>query len=470
MFHAAPRTLSAVPCEEVVVGAKGLRLKEGRAMPPSPFPWFDAVVILLLVGLNGLFAMAELAIVSSRKPRLKAMAKAGKRGAQSALDLAAEPGRFLSTVQIGITLIGILAGAYSGASLGGPTGERIALLGIEPETAATVGFVLVIMVTTYASLIIGELVPKQFALRSPEPIAAALALPMLWTARVTAPLVWLLDRTSALIFRLLRLRRENTNKVTAEELHLVVAEAHSAGVLEEYERAIISGVVRLADRPTREVMTPRTEVDWVDVDATPEEIREALRETPHSRLPVAEGSVDKLVGVVQARDIVTAFIDGKPLDLRALMREAPVVPDQTDAMDTLAVLRDADVPMAFVHDEYGHFEGVVTPADLLAALAGAFASDFEAGREAPLVEREDGSWWVSGSLPADALSDQLGIALPEDRDYATTAGFALSILKHIPEVGERFAHGGWQFEIVDMDGFKIDKLLASQIVRKRRGG
>jgi putative hemolysin len=443
-------------------------------MPPTaplqPFPWFDVVVILLLVGLNGVFAMAELALVSSRKPRLKGMAKGGRWGAQAALDLAAEPGRFLSAVQIGITLIGILAGAYSGASLGGPTGQRIALLGVAPDTAQTLGFALVIMLTTYASLVIGELVPKQFALRAPEGIASAMGPPMQLMARATAPLVWLLDKTSALIFRILRLRREESNAVTAEELHLVVAEAHSAGVLEEYERAIISGVVRLADRPTREVMTPRTEVDWVDIDASPEEIRTALRETPHSRLPVAEGSVDKLVGVVQARDIVTSFIDGKPLDLRALMRTAPVVPDQMDAMDTLAVLRDADVPLAFVHDEYGHFDGIVTPADLLAALAGVFASDAEAGTDPPLVERDDGSWWVSGSLPADALADQLGINLPEDRDYATSAGFALSVLKHIPEVGERFTFSGWRFEIVDMDGFKIDKLLASEIVRRRRGG
>jgi putative hemolysin len=442
-------------------------------MPPSPpltpFPWLDVVVILLLVAVNGVFAMAELALVSSRKPRLKAMAKAGRTGAQSALDLAAEPGRFLSTVQIGITLIGILAGAYSGASLGGPVGERLALLGIAPDTAATLGFALVILFVTYASLVIGELVPKQFALRSPEPIAAVLALPMLWIARATAPLVWLLDKTSALIFRLLRMRRDNADKVTAEELHLVVAEAHHAGVLEEYERAIISGVVRLADRPTREVMTPRTDVDWIDIEADPAAIRERLLESVHSRLPVAEGSVDKLVGVVQARDIVTAFLEGRPLDLRALMREAPVVADQMDAMDTLAVLRAADVPVAFVHDEYGHFEGLVTPADLLAALSGAFASDAEAGSDPPLVEREDGSWWVSGSLSADTLSDRLGINLPDDRDYATTAGFALSVLRHIPEVGERFGFGGWQFEVVDMDGFKIDKLLASEVVRKRRG-
>ena len=278
-------------------------------MPLEPFPWLDVVIILVLVALNGLFAMSELAIVSSRKPRLRAMARAGRRGAQTALDLAADPGRFLSAVQIGITLIGILAGAYSGASLGGPTGQRLQALGIPAETAQTLGFTLVIVLTTYASLVIGELVPKQFALRSPEGIAVVVALPMRWLSTATAPFVWLLDRTSALIFRLLGLRRESADHVTAEDLHLVVAEAATAGVLEESERAIISGVVRLADRPTREVMTPRTEVDWIDVDADPEAIRQKLAEAPHSRLPVAEGSVDRLIGVVQARDIVTCLIE-----------------------------------------------------------------------------------------------------------------------------------------------------------------
>jgi magnesium and cobalt exporter, CNNM family len=434
-----------------------------------PFPWYDVVVLLLLIGLNGLFAMAELAIVSSRKPRLKAMAKKGRRGAQTALDLAADPGRFLSTVQIGITGIAVLAGAFSGAALGGPVAERLARLGLSPKTAETAGFVLVIVLTTYASLVVGELVPKQFALRAPEPIAIVVSRPMLWIARITAPLVWLLDRSSGLIFRLLRLTRERPTHVTAEELHLVVAEAHSAGVLEDEERAIISGVVRLADRPTREVMTPRTDVDWLDIDAPIEGVRETLRETPHSRYPVGEGSVDRLVGVVQARDIVLAFLEGRPLDLRGLVRQAAVVPDQADAMDALAVLRGAEVPMVFVHDEYGHFDGIVTPADLLSALAGVFASDVEAGDEPPLVERDDGSWWVSGSLSTDSLIEQLGLTLPEDRDYATAAGFALSVLKHIPEVGERFRYGGWQFEIVDMDGLKIDKLLASEVQRGRRG-
>jgi putative hemolysin len=435
----------------------------------APFPWIDVVIILFLVAINGLFAMSELAIVSSRKARLKAMAKAGRPGAQAALGLADNPGRFLSAVQIGITLIGILAGAYSGASLGQPVGERLAALGLPSRSAATLGFALVIVSVTYVSLVIGELVPKQFALRSPERIALVVAKPMGWFATATAPLVWLLDRTTGLVFRLLRMRRESADHVTAEDLHLVVAEATTAGLLEESERAIISGVVRLADRPTREVMTPRTEVDWIDRDADEETIRRCLLETPHSRLPVGEGSVDRLVGVVQSRDIVTAFLETRPLTLPELMRPAPVVPDQMDAMDTLDVLRAAEVPMAFVHDEYGHFEGLVTPADLLSALAGAFVSDVDLETDPPLVEREDGSWLVSGSLSADAMAERLGFLLPEDRDYATAAGFALSVLKHLPEVGERFTVGAWRFEIVDMDGRKIDKLIASRLPGQAAG-
>ncbi|MDQ8756452.1 hemolysin family protein [Sphingosinicella sp. LHD-64] len=435
--------------------------------PLAPFPWIDVIIILFLVTLNGVFAMSELAIVSSRRARLRAMAKTGRTGAQTALDLAADPGRFLSTVQIGITLIGILAGAYSGASLGGPTGQRLELLGLQHEAAENLGFALVIVLTTYASLVIGELVPKQFALRSPEPIAVLVAVPMLWLSRITAPFVWLLDRTTALVFRLVGLNRESADQVTAEDLHMVVAEAATAGVLEESERQIISGVVRLADRPTREVMTPRTEVAWLDVDADAEAVRAALLASSHSLLPVAKGSVDKLVGVVQARDILTAALEGRPLDLRALMRDAPIVPDQMDAMNALVVLQSAEVPMAFVHDEYGHFEGLVTPSDLLVALAGAFASDQE-DTDPPLIERDDGSWWISGSVSADMLADRLGLRLPEDRDYATAAGFALSVLKHLPEVGERFGYGGWRFEIVDMDGRKIDKLLASEAPRGRR--
>jgi putative hemolysin len=432
-----------------------------------PFPWFDLVLILALVALNGVLSMSELAIVSAREARLKALAKSGSGGARIALRLAADPGRFLSTVQIGITLIGILAGALSGARLGTPVGQRLELLGIDAETALSIGFGIVIVLTTFASVVIGELVPKQFALRSPEPIAVIMARPMLLLSKATAPFVWILDRTSAGIFRALGLDRESRDQVTAEELHLVVAEAQTAGVLEESERAIISGIVRLADRPVREVMTPRTEVDWIDIDATPEEIRASLCDTPHSRLPVAEGSVEKIVGVVQTRDMLDALLEGRPLDLRALSRKAPVIPDVMDAMDALGVLRSAEVPLALVHDEYGHLDGIVTPGSILAALAGAFASDVEE-EDAPLVEREDGSWLISGSANADLLEDRLGINLSADRDYSTVAGFALGVLKHLPETGEHFDHDGWRFEIVDLDGRKIDKLLVQRKPRREK--
>ncbi len=436
----------------------------------SPIPWLDVLLIMALVGINGVLSMSELAIVSSREARLKALAKSGSSGAQCALDLAAEPGRFLSTVQSGITLIGILAGAFSGAALGEPVSQRIELLGIAPDTADTLGFGLVIVITTFISLVIGEIVPKQFALRSPEPIAVIMSRPMRWLARITAPFVWLLDNTSILIFKLLKMDRESRNHVTAEELHLVVAEAQTAGVLEEDERAMISGIVRLADRPVREVMTPRTDVDWIDFRATEEQIRQALLDIPHSRIPVADGSVDNIVGVIQTRDVLSAALEGQPLDLNALCRVAPVIPDLMDAMGALAVLRSAEVPLALVHDEYGHFDGIVTPGSLLAALAGTFAHDVEHGEEPPTVEREDGSWLVSGAASADFLSDRLGVRLPADRDFSTVAGFALSVLKHIPETGEMFRHDGWSFEVVDMDGRKIDKLIVSRPKRKPAHG
>jgi len=432
-----------------------------------PIPWLDVLIILALILVNGVLAMSELAIVSSREARLKAMAKAGSSGAQCALDLASDPGRFLSTVQSGITLISVIAGAFSGASLGEPMAERIQRLGLDPDTAHTVGFGVVIFLTTFATLVIGEIVPKQVALRSPEPIAVVMSRPMLWLSKITAPFVWLLNKSSSLIFRALGLDKESKNQVTAEELHLVVAEAQTAGVLEEDERAMISGIVRLADRPVREVMTPRTEVDWIDVGLDPDELHQALLDTPHNRLPVAQGSIENIVGVIQTRDVLACMLEGKPIDLNRLCRTAPVIPDLMDAMDALAVLRSADVPLALVHDEYGHLEGIVTPGSILAALAGTFAHDVEQGEEPPLVEREDGSWLVSGAASADLLSDRLGIRMPDDRDYSTVAGFALSVLKHLPETGESFKHDGWSFEIVDMDGRKIDKLIASR-ARKRR--
>ncbi len=432
-------------------------------MHPSPFPWFDAATILALIALNGLFSMSELAIVSARSAKLQARVEVGSKGAAAALRLAQDPGKFLSTVQIGITLIGIIAGAYSGSTLGGPVGERLLAAGIPATWAATAGFGIVIGITTYASLVVGELVPKQFALVAPERIAVFMAPIMEMLARITAPIVWLLDRSSALIFRLLGLRRDSREALTAEELRMVFAEATHVGLIEEHEHKVIAGVVRLADRPVREVMTPRTEVDLISADASEDDVRSALVDSLHTRLPVSGDSADNIIGVVQSRDIVAAQLGGRSLNIRALMRKAEIVPDQLDAMDALEILRSSEVPMLLVHDEYGHFEGIVTPNDLLAAIAGEFASDQAQGSAPNIVKLDDGSILIAGSMAADAMADELDIQLTEDRDYATAAGHVLHVLRHLPEEGESFIDQGWHFEVIDMDGRKIDKLRVRRI-------
>jgi putative hemolysin len=429
----------------------------------TPFPWTDLIIIAGLIVLNGVFAMSELAIVSAKHTRLQAKAEGGSVAAATALELAGDPGKFLSTVQIGITLVGIIAGAYSGASLGGPVGERIGdPLGLSADRAEQVGFILVIVLTTYASLVIGELVPKQLALRSADRIAMVMAQPMKWLATIAAPVVWVLDFSSATIVRLFGVRPGGQNSVTAEELQMLFAEATRSGVLEADQSAILKGVVRLADRPVREVMTPRTELDWIDADADRTEIEATIGDTPHSLLPVAEGSADKVVGVVKVREVLAAMLTGQPFKLTDLAKRVEVVPDQLDAMDALRVLQQAEVAMAMVHDEYGHLDGIVTPIDLLTAIVGQFESDKDQGEIPEVIERADGSLLISGSLDAESLGDRLALDYGEDREFATAAGFALSVLKHLPEEGEVFTHQGWRFEIVDMDGRKIDKLLVQQ--------
>jgi putative hemolysin len=428
----------------------------------TPFPWTDLAIIVALVVLNGVFAMSELAIVSAKTNTLEMRAEAGSASARIALGLAADPGKFLSTVQIGITLIGIIAGAYSGASLGGPVGERLAALGLPGEYAEETGFAVVIAFTTYISLIIGELVPKQLALRAAVPVSLVMARPMALMARVAAPLVWLLDNSSRALIRLLGLGAGDDTSVTAEELKMIFAEASRSGVIEAEQRQILTGVVRLAERPVREMMTPRTEVDWIAADAGPDDIRKAIEESTHSLLPVADGSSDTILGAVKVRDVLAEMVAGRPVSIRDMMRKVAVVPDQLDAMDALRVLQSAEVAMAVVHDEYGHFEGIVTPVDLLTAIVGNFASDSDDGDLPSVVEREDGSLLVSGSLSADALADRLGLEYGEDREFGTAAGYALSVLRKLPHEGEHFHDQGWRFEVVDMDGRRIDKLLVSR--------
>lgn len=429
----------------------------------TPFPWDDLLIIFGLIVLNGVFAMSELAIVSAKTSKLKARAEGGSASAKTALRLAAEPGKFLSTVQIGITLIAIITGAFSGASLEGPVGERLAALGVPADVSGEVAFVTVIALTTYLSVVIGELVPKQVALRKAVPISLVMARPMAILAKIAAPLVWLLDRSSAGIVALLGIRAKGQSPVTAEELQMIFADATHSGVIEAEQHQILTGVVRLAERPVREMMTPRTELDWIEVEADESAIRDAIEASPHSMLPVAEGSPDTILGVVKVREVLGAMVAGTTVNLKAMMRKAEVVPDQLDAMDALRVLQSADIAMALVHDEYGHFEGIVTPVDLLTAMAGNFVSDQDEGDEPQVIERSDGSLLIAGGLSADALADRLGLDYDVSREFGTAAGYVLSVLKKVPVEGDHFTDQGWWFEVVDMDRRKIDKILVRQV-------
>jgi putative hemolysin len=428
-------------------------------------------IVVVLICVNGLLAMSELAVVSSRPARLKAMIDRNVTGADRALKLGANPGKFLSSVQIGITLVGVLSGAFSGATLGERLSDTLELAGVPDRIAAWLGVGIVVAVITYASLIVGELVPKQIALRNPEGIAARVAPAMSLLAIIAAPLVFLLDISGRAVLWLLGQKGESEEKVTDEEIKMLVAEAEHHGTIESDERRMIAGVMRLGDRAVRAVMTPRTDVDWINLSWDEAAIRKAITETEHSRLPVAEGSVDAMVGVVQTRSVLASMLAGAKLDITRHIRSAPIVHDQADALDVLATLKESEVPVALVHDEYGHFEGIVTPADILEAITGVFRSDLEAEEEPSAVQREDGSWLLAGYMPADEMRDHLGIDIPENRDYETVAGYVLSQLHHLPATGECVDAQGWRFEVVDLDGRRIDKVIASKLpgVHRRAG-
>lgn len=421
-------------------------------------------VVVLLVIVNGLLAMSELAIVSARPARLKTMVDRNVRGAAKALALGADPGKFLSSVQIGITLVGVLSGALSGATLGVRLTSVLMDLGLSYRVSNALGVGIVVALITYGSLIIGELVPKQIALRDPERVAARAAPAMSLLAKVAAPLVWLLDFSGRFVLWLLGQSGESEEKVTDEEIKMIVLEAENAGVLESDERKMIAGVMRLGDRAVRAVMTPRTEVDWINLQGDEVSIRKLLMETQHSRLPAGEGSVDAMVGVVQTREVLAAALAGKPFNPASHVRVAPIVHDQADALDVLTTLKESNVPVALVHDEYGHFEGIVTPADILEAITGVFRAD-EA--DPLLVTRDDGSLLLAGYMQADEMAEHLGIELPENRDYETLAGFLLSHFHHLPATGEWIESQGWRFEVVDLDGRRIDKVLAMRLSENR---
>ncbi len=422
---------------------------------------FELVVVLLLVLLNGLFAMSELALVSVRRARLVVMERAGMRGATVARLLSDDPQRFLPTVQVGITLVSVLAGVFGGARI---TARLEAWLDTVPSLApfaSSIAFTIVVVFTTYLTLVVGELVPKQLALRQPERVSAVVAPALLLLARVGAPIVWLLGQSSYLVLRLFRLHIEERQVVTEEEVKAVIAEGAQEGALETEERVMIERLLRLADKPVRAIMTPRTELAWIDRTDTKSDIAATVRESPHSRLVVCEGSVDNVVGVVQAKDLLDHMLTEGGLSLAAALRQPIVIPDTATAADALERLKGDRLGLALVMDEYGSFEGVVTAADVLAAIVGE-PEDTQTPPEGS-SDLLTGTLLLDGAMPVDEIKARLDLPkLPAEGAYHTLGGLLLALLKRLPSTGDRIVFGGWRFEVVEMDGRRVSRVSATR--------
>jgi putative hemolysin len=423
----------------------------------------EIATVFVLALANGFFALSEMALVASRKSRLKQMAKTSRR-ARVALRHAEAPEHFLSTVQVGMTLVILITGAMAGDALGdhiaeGLHGGRAAWL--EPY-AKVIGLVLGFVLISFIQIVIGELVPKRLALSAPERVSGFVAMPMLVLSRIAAPFVWLLNFSSTQLLRLLRVNQKGSEAVTEEEIRLLVAESAEQGVLDADEHNMVNRVLRLGDRTVDSVMTPRTRIAWLDVAATPEENDEVLRETPYSRYPVYRGDESDVVGVVEVKNLLRNLRQGAP-DLFGRMARPLFVPATARALDLLEEFRDAETQLALVVDEYGDIEGLVTLNDLLSAVVGASQRATQGGEETgPIVPREDGSWLVDGAISTDDLRELLHVdQLPgeQEHEYRTAAGMVMAVLGHIPQTGEVFAWQGIRFEVVDLDGARIDKLL-----------
>jgi putative hemolysin len=412
--------------------------------------------------------MSELAVVSSRPSRLEAQARKRGRGARLTLALARDPGRMLSTVQIGITLVGIVAGAFGGATLAEPLDDALARVPALAPVSAEIAYTLVIVTITYLSLIIGELVPKHLALRAPERIAALVAPTIDLLSRISTPAVWLLETSSRFVLRLLGGTTQPAEAVTEEEVRMLIAEGTRTGVFQRQEEEMIGRVLRLADRPVRAIMTPRVELVWFDVEDEPAKINRIIRESGHSRFLVAKGSLDDVLGVVHVRSLLDAYLAGQPLDLRTAVRPVLVVHDGMPVIRALEALRQARVSMALVVDEYGGVEGVVTVEDVLEAVVGDMP-ERRLNEEPAIVEREDGSLLMDGMLAVDEVKLALGFdRLPDEGSYHTLAGFILAQLGRVPRESDAVAYGGWCFEVVDMDGRRIDKVLVRRVTAREQ--
>lgn len=421
----------------------------------------ELTVVLVLTLINGLLAMSELAIVSSRPARLKVLSDQGSKGARVAMSLAEDPGRFLSTVQIGITLVGILSGAFSGATLGIRLATWLGEMGIPGAAADALGVGSIVIAITYLSVILGELVPKQIALREPELVALRVAPGIRVLLAIFAPLVWVLNNSGRAVLGLLGQAGDAPKRITEEEVRTLISEAENAGIFAHGEHEMITAVMRLADRSARALMTPRRDVELIDLAQEPAEIIQQIRSSPRTRLPVRDGGPDSIVGVVVVREILELLLDGKSVDIRQCVRQAPTLLDLTSAMEVLKALQGSEMHLALVVDEYGHFEGIVTTGNILAAVMGALSEDAEA--EPGLIKRGDGSLLVSGSLGIDELKDRTGIPVEITPRYQTVAGFVLDCFGRIPSPGESIDFAGWRIEVIDLDGRRIDKVLISRI-------
>jgi putative hemolysin len=422
-------------------------------------PVWQLLVVAFLICLNGFFAMSELAVMSSRRARLEQMADDGVRGARAAIRLIDDPTRFLSTVQIGITLVGVLAGAYSGATLAQPLAAVLADgLG---TYAYPVSVAIVVALITYLSLVIGELVPKRIALNNPEGIAARVAPFMAGLSVAGAPLVWLLRISTEALIRLLGVPEKPESTVTEEEVKSMIAEGTRTGVFHTTERDMIDGVLRLADRSVRSVMTPRVEVVWIDLDDPEETIRLEIAESGHSRFPAGRRGLEEFDGVVHTKDLLDQLARTGTFDIAASLREPLVVHEGTQVLKLLELFRESPLHMALVVDEYGVVEGIVTPTDILSAIAGDLPEDLQDVADAA-VRRDDGSWLLDGMMGVDEAERLLERKnMRGDEDFETLAGFVLARLGQIPQTGDHFAWDGMRFEIVDMDGRRIDRVLVA---------
>jgi len=420
----------------------------------------ESLIVLALILLNGFFALAELAIVSAPRSLLKARATAGSQGAAAALALADEPTRFLSTVQVGITLIGIFAGAFGGATIA----ERLAATLNESPTFAPwadeISFGLVVIIITALSLVLGELVPKRIALAYPLRIAARVARPLAWMARLGAPVVNLLELATEGVVRALGLQRAQRRRITDEDITALIAEGTEQGTVAPFERQMLEEVLALADRPVHTVMTHRSDIRWLDVATPPEDVRELIAAQPFGRLLVGHGGLDDVLGYVRIRDIVDALLDGGPFDLRALVREPLYVPESLKVLDLLSRFRLARPHLALVVDEYGTLEGLVTPTDLLETVVGELPDEGASG--APAAEqRPDGSWVLDGRVELADAERLLALgALARRQRFSSLAGYLLDEFGRVPAEGDGVTVGRWRIEILRMTGHRIDKVVA----------